>query len=210
MASLPDLNTVLFCGAFEGETDLLSKSPLLRVYNTGVGFMDTIFNLQRYLTKNKEIKSIVFLGSAGAYRHSKRKIGDIVYSNKFVYRDIAEVKKMVKVPDVIGKHLLTDSDPRFNSFIKIAKLIEVVTNSTNYVTLIDLEMEELVDSLFDVDVENMEAFPIAYVATRLSLPFTAYFYVTNYVGANGSIDWNQNWRYGSTLLQKEVMKYILA
>ena len=73
MASLPDLNTVLFCGAFEGETDLLSKSPLLRVYNTGVGFMDTIFNLQRYLTKNKEIKSIVFLGSAGAYRHSKRK-----------------------------------------------------------------------------------------------------------------------------------------
>jgi nucleoside phosphorylase len=55
----------------------------------------------------------------------------------------------------------------------------------------------------------MEAFPIAYVATRLSIPFTAFFYITNYVGANGSIDWNQNWRHGSNILQKEILKFVL-
>ena len=206
---MQDLSNILFCGAFDGETDHLSKHANLKVYNTVVGFMDTLFNLQRYLSKMKDIKSIVFLGSAGAYRHSKRKIGDIAYSNKFVYRDIAEIKGMAKVPDIIGKHLLTDSDPRFAPFIKNQKVVEAITNSTNYVTLVDLTMEELVDSLYDVDIENMEAFPIAYVATRLSIPFTAFFYITNYVGANGSIDWNQNWRHGSNILQKEILKFIL-
>ncbi|MBK8399093.1 MAG: hypothetical protein IPL26_28120 [Leptospiraceae bacterium] len=206
---MQDLHNILFCGAFEGETDILSKYPLLRVYNTGVGFMDTLFNLQRYLTKTKDIKSIVFLGSAGAYRHSKRKLGEIVYSNKFVYRDIAEIKGMAKVPEIIGKHLLTDSDARLAPLIKTQKYPEAITNSTNYVTLVDLSMEELVDSLYDVDIENMEAFPIAYVATRLSIPFTAFYYITNYVGANGSLDWNQNWRHGSNVLQKEVLKFVL-
>ena len=206
---MQDIHNILFCGAFEGETDHLNKYPIVKVYNTGVGFMDTLFNLQRYLTKMKDIKSIVFLGSAGVYRHSKIKIGDIAYSNKFVYKDIAEVKGMAKVPDVIGKHLLTDSDSRFIPFIKTKKFPEAITNSTNYVTLVDLTMEELVDSLYDVDLENMEAFPIAYVATRMSIPFTAFYYVTNYVGANGSIDWNQNWRHGSNVLQKEVLKFIL-
>ena len=206
---MQDLSNILFCGAFEGETDHLAKYASLKVYNTGVGFFDTLFNLQRYLSKMKDIKSIVFLGSAGAYRHSKRQIGEIVYSNKFVNKDIAEVKGMVKVPDVIGKHILTDADSRFTPLIKNQKLPEAISNSTNYVTLVDLTMEELVDSLYDVDVENMEAFPIAYVATRLSIPFTAFYYVTNYVGANGSIDWNQNWRHGSNILQKEILKFIL-
>lgn len=205
---MQDLGNILFCGAFDGETDYLNNIPKLKVYNTGVGFMDTLYNLQRYLFKAKDIKSIVFLGSAGTYRHSKRKIGDLVYSNKFIYKEISEIKGMVKVPDVIGKHLLTGLDSRLNPIIKNQKFTEVITNSTNYVTLIDLTTEELVDSLYDVDVENMEAFSIAYLATRLSLPFTAFFYITNYVGANGSIDWNQNWREGSNRLQKEILKYI--
>ena len=63
---MQDLSNILFCGAFEGETDHLSKYANLKVYNTGVGFMDTLYNLQRYLSKMKDIKSIVFLGSAGA------------------------------------------------------------------------------------------------------------------------------------------------
>ncbi len=205
---MDDLDNILFCGAFDGETDRLSKYANLRVYNTGVGFLDTVFNLQRYLSKNKEVKSIVFLGSAGVYRHSKKKPGDLTFSHKFVYKDIAEVKNMVKVPSVITKHILSEVDTRFQRILNRSKFSEAITNSTNYVTLIDLTTEELVDSLYEVDLENMEAFPIAYVASRLSLQFVSLFYITNYVGAKGSEDWNANWRYGSNLLQEEIIKFI--
>jgi nucleoside phosphorylase len=205
---MDNLDSILFCGSFDGETDRLSKFANLRVYNTGVGFLDTLYNLHRYLNKNKEVKSIVFLGSAGAYRHSKRKIGDLCFSNKFVYKDIAEVKNMVKVPDVINKHIMTEIDPRFDGLFKRNKFVEAVTNSTNYITLIDLEMEELVDSLYEVDLENMEAFSIAYVANRLGLNFVGLFYITNYVGANGSLDWNNNWRLGSNILQDCIIKFL--
>ncbi len=205
---MKEWSSVLFCGAFDGETDLLSRVAGLNVYNAGVGMHDPIFNLQRYLLKNEKIKSIVFLGSAGAYSHSGVQMGDIVASHKFLYRDIAEIKKMAKVPDVVTRHVLTDLDEKAQKIATKLNSKWVITNSMNYVTLVDLAPEELVDSLYDVGVENMEAFSIAYVANRLSVKFTAFYFITNIVGANGSFDWARNWRDGSNILQKKIIKFL--
>ena len=57
--------------------------------------MDTLLICKDIYLKMKDIKSIVFLGSAGAYRHSKLKIGDIAYSNKFVYERHCRNRKQV-------------------------------------------------------------------------------------------------------------------
>lgn len=200
--------STLFCGAFEGETDLLARVGGLKVYNTGVGTHDSLFNLQRYLGKTDKIKSIIFLGSAGAYPHSRYTIGDMVCSHKFLYRDLAEIKQMCKIPDVVTKHILTRVDKRTQAMIDELGFPSIITNSMNYVTLIDLTQEELVEYLFDVGVENMEAFNLAYVANRFNLPFTAFYYITNIVGANGSLDWARNWRDGSNILQKRIIKYL--
>lgn len=205
---MKEWSTTLFCGAFDGETDLLARVGGLKVYNTGVGIHDSLFNLQRYLGKTDKIKSIIFLGSAGAYPHSKYTIGDMVCSNKFLYRDLAEIKQMCKIPDVVTKHILTRIDKKTQSLIEELGFPNTITNSMNYVTLIDLTQEELVEYLFDVGAENMEAFSLAYVANRFNLPFTAFYYITNIVGANGSLDWAQNWREGSNILQKRIIKYI--
>ncbi|MCB1177601.1 MAG: hypothetical protein KDK36_08500 [Leptospiraceae bacterium] len=205
---MKEWSSVLFCGAFDGETDILARIAGLKVYNVGIGMHDPIFNLQRYLSKNDKIKSIMFLGSAGAYPHSGLHLGDIVASNKFLYRDIAEIKNMAKVPDVVTRHVLTDIDERLEKMIKKFDFPWVITNSMNYITLVDLPQEELIGSLFDVGVENMEAFSIAYVANRFSIKFTSLYYVTNIVGANGSLDWARNWREGSNVLQKKVIRYL--
>lgn len=209
-SKLPDLDTILFLGSFDGETDVLSQNPALRVYNSGVGFMDTVYNLQRYILKSKDpIRSIVFLGSAGAYPHSNLTMGDIVFSHKFIYKEIGEIKNYVKVPDVVNKHILTEMDPKIEEVLKNSKRFkETIVNSTNYVTLVDLTPEELVDSLYDVGAENMEAFAVAYVANRMGLNFTAFLYITNMVGAFGSEDWQKNWRNGSHILQNEVLKIL--
>ncbi len=206
--SMKEWSNTLFCGAFDGETDLISQIAGLKVYNVGIGNQDPIFNLQRYLLKTEKIKSILFLGSAGAYTHSGLRMGDIVASHKFLYRDLAEIKQMCKVPDVVTRYVLTDVEERVSKMVDKLNIPWVITNSMNYVTQIDLTPEELVENLFDVSAENMEAFSIAYVASRFGLKFTALYYVTNIVGANGSLDWARNWRDGSNILQKRVIRYI--
>ncbi len=200
--------STLFCGSFDGETDLLARVSGLKVYNTGVGIHDSSFALHRYLGNTDKIKSIIFLGSAGAYKHSGYTIGDMVCSNKFLYRDLAEIRQMAKIPEVVTKHVLTKIDKKTQAMIDELGFPSTITNSMNYVTLIDLTSEELVEYLFDVGVENMEAFSLAYVANRFNLAFTAFFYITNMVGANGSLDWSRNWREGSNILQKRIIKYI--
>jgi nucleoside phosphorylase len=198
----------LFCGAFDGETDLLAQETGLNVYNVGIGLHDSLFNLQRHLLKLPDIKTVVFLGSAGAYPHSTLKKGDIVYSYKFLNKDIAEIKEFAKVPDVLTKHVLTNVDQRVATMVKKLGFTETITNSMNYVTLINFSSDELFEYLYDVGAENMEAFSIAYVCSRMNLNFTAFYYITNIVGEKGSEDWAKYWREGSTILQKKVLKYL--
>ena len=200
--------SVLFCGAFDGETDHLAKIGGLNVINVGVGLHESMYNLQKYLYKNDHIRSILFVGSAGAYSHSGLEVGEIVYSYKFINKDIVDIKKLGKTPDVISKIILCKTDPKIMQMIKHLEFKEIVSNSMNYVTLIDLTPEEIVDNIFEAGAENMEAFSIAYIAEKLSMPFTAIYAITNVVGENGSKDWAENWRNGSNELQKRILKYL--
>lgn len=200
--------STLFCGAFEGETDILAKVSGLNILNVGVGLHESMYNTQRYLQKNDHIKSILFVGSAGAYPHSGLEMGDFVYSYKFMNKDLVDIKKLGKVPEVVTKHILSKTDQRILNMVKALELKEIVSNSMNYVTLIDLSSEEIVDSIFEAGAENMEAFSIAYVANKLGISFTAIYAITNIVGENGSKDWASNWRNASNELQKKVIKFL--
>lgn len=201
-------SNTLFVGAFDGETDLVARVAGLKVYNVGVGVHDSLFNLQRYLARTEKIKSIIFLGSAGAYPHSPFHIGDMVWSHKFLYRDLAEIRNLCKIPDVVTKHVLTRVDKKMEGLVQKLNIQQTISNSMNYLTLVDLSQEELIASLYDVGAENMEAFTIAYTANRFNLAFCALYFITNMVGANGSLDWARNWRDGSNILQKRVIKCI--
>lgn len=201
------MNTV-FCGAFDGETDFLAKIQGLNILNVGVGLHESMYNIHKYVLKNDHIKSILFVGSAGAYPHSGLEMGDFVYSYKFINKDLVDIKKYGKVPDVVTKHLLCKTDQKVLNMAKALQLKEIVSNSMNYITLVDLSSEEIVDSIFEAGVENMEAFSLAYVANKLGLACTAIYAITNIVGANGSNDWASNWRNASNELQKRIIKFL--
>jgi nucleoside phosphorylase len=198
---------LLICGAFEGEIDTLVKFPSLTVTKTGIGGYSSMFNLQNYIITHKKVKSILFVGSAGVYPHSKHiHVGDLVFSNAFVYREIAEMKNLVKVPPKMSRNIITERDPLLLPFYKTFK--KANTNSTNYITTINLGVEECIDYLFDVDVENMEAFGLGFVAFKFAIPFTALYAITNTVGENGSQEWAMNWRDCSYQIQKAILNLI--
>ncbi len=198
--------STLFCGAFDGEVDIIKKYHSSNVIVTGVGCAESLFNLHYFLNHNKHIHSIVFVGSAGAYPHSNFKVGDLVYSNKFLSKDIAEIRGLAKVPTILKRNIITNIDHRLKNLVLINTIFSAtITNSTNYITTIDLEIEELVNNLYDVGAENMEAFSLAYVAYHLSIPFISLKVITNMVGRNGSQEWQKNWRESSNQLQSIVL-----
>ncbi|MEM7183530.1 MAG: hypothetical protein AAF518_21660 [Spirochaetota bacterium] len=199
-----DPASLLICGAFEGEIDKFSKYKNINVLNSGIGSYDSMFNLMSHLLRNRNIRSVIFTGSAGAYPHSELSIGDFVCSNAFFYREVAEIKAMAKVPSKLNRNIITQKDPELVELF--APCVNSGTNSLNYITLVDLQLPECIDYLFDVGVENMEAFGLAYIAYKFSVPFTAFYYITNYVGSEGSNDWAANWREGSDALQDHIIK----
>ncbi|MCP5496519.1 MAG: hypothetical protein H7A23_18385 [Leptospiraceae bacterium] len=203
--------SILFCGAFEGEVDIIKKYHSSNILITGVGSAESLFNLQYFLHHNKHIHSVVFVGSAGAYPHSTFKVGDFVYSNKFLSKDIAEIRGLAKVPAILKKSVITNIDPRLKNLVLSNTIFSgTITNSTNYITTVDLEMEELVNNLYDVGAENMEVFSLAYAAYHLSVPFISLKVITNIVGKNGSAEWQKNWRESSNQLQSVVLDFFAS
>lgn len=197
-----DKTNLLFCGAFEGEIDLLlqNKFPALI---TGVGISASIFHLQKYLYETGQKPEILFCGSCGIYDAKKYALDEIAYSNRFVYKEIAEIYGLVKIPDLVQKEIKTEFSPNIGKLLN-SQLKRGITNSTNSITIQDIEPEKR--GLFNgLDFENMESFGLAYVAEKFGLQFTALFSITNYVGKSGSDEWRKNWRGYSDRLQQFVM-----
>ena len=196
---------LLICGAFEGEVDIFLKNKIPALV-TGVGIASSVFTLQKYLFENRKISEIIFCGSCGAYNPSGNALGEIVFSNNFVYKEIAEFHGIVKVPDLVQKKVETVSGEFSKSIILTLK--SGVTNSTNSITIEDLS-DNVKEMLKEVAFENMESYGLGIVANKYSLPFTAFFSVTNYVGKNGSDDWKKNWRAFSDKLQNFILNKLL-
>lgn len=194
---------ILFCGAFEGEIDILLQNEFPAIV-TGVGISASIFHLQKYLYESHMKPEIIFCGSCGIYEKENYAIGDIVYSNRFLYKEIAELYGLVKVPELIQREISTDPSSEFARQLQNYNLKTGVTNSTNSITIRNIENEKR-NMLNGIDFENMESFGLAYVAEKMGLNFTSLFSVTNSVGENGSLDWRKNWRRCSDQLQKFVM-----
>ncbi|MBE7410709.1 MAG: hypothetical protein L6Q54_08350 [Leptospiraceae bacterium] len=201
---MTDTKNLLFCGAFEGEVDLLIRNNF-PVLVSGVGISESIFQLQKYIYDKKSTPEIIFCGSCGSYDIEKHTIGEIVYSNTFIYQEIAESYGIVKVPDLIQKNIQTDSSIKIKNFIKSQNLKAGITNSTNSITIQTIE-KKYISNLENLNFENMESFGLAFVAKKLDLKFTAFFSVTNFVGENGSFEWHKNWRVSSNTLQSLILE----
>ncbi|MCW7492776.1 phosphorylase [Leptospira sp. 2 VSF19] len=190
-------NKTLVTGAFEGEINLLrasDKFPYLEVM--GIGNLEAAVQLSEYLSKNKEIRHIVFFGSCGVYDWSKIQVGSIISPNRVYTKELAHALKMAKqIPESPEFHELVP-----DKFFKTAKC-----NAPTTITLTELKQPPE-ESWKNLEVENLELFGIAKVATKFSITVTAYLAVTNSVGPNGSNEWAKNWKNLSESLQNQFLK----
>lgn len=189
-------NQTLVTGAFEGEINLLKASnqfPYLEVM--GIGNLEAAVQLSEYLSKNRNIRHIVFFGSCGAYVWSGIKIGSFISPNRVYSKEISHALKMAKqIPET----------PEFYEMTPDKSLQITTCNAPTTITLIDLKNPPE-ESWKNLEIENLELFGISKVASKFSVTVTAYLAVTNLVGPNGSNDWVKNWKSLSHSLQNKIL-----
>ena len=191
-----DRDTMLVCGAFAGETDLL-KIAGFKVLDTGVGNLASALALQEYLFKHPGINSVVFCGSGGFY-HDRFITGDFVYSNRFWSINPAAISGIIKIPELMTNFVETKPVEQISS--ALSGITRGETNSFSGITIEDPDRTAL-DRLKDIDFENMETFGLAMVCNSHNIHFTAIYCLTNKVGRNGSTEWKSSWKKCSASLQ---------
>ena len=210
---------ILLLGAVEAEIDLLrdrmsgalidlnDQQYRMDIDICSVGNIDAALSLQSVLSQNQlDVKSsiaeVIFIGSAGSYHSDRYPIGSTVYSNSFAHLDTGSMRKMAKIPPLMI-HRIESVFGDIATFIrKQLSMTCAVTNSIDSISLVDMEAEAKDNG---IDVENMETFGLARAAQMYSVPFSAFFCITNRVGPDGSVEWQQNYRTLSEDLQQRIV-----
>jgi nucleoside phosphorylase len=184
----------LIASAFDGEIDhLLGSKAFPHIKSFGIGNLEAALCLMEYLRAHPEIRSVIFLGSCGAYPWSKFKTGEMVSINKV---------HSLEVSAYLGHSKQIRARATSISFQSPAQIFHsAICNAPASLTLAQLQTPPS-EEWSEIDVENLELFGIARVCEILNITLTSHLCITNLVGPNGSIDWQKNWRAMSSALQE--------
>ncbi|MCG9874998.1 MAG: hypothetical protein MH321_09455 [Leptospiraceae bacterium] len=168
----------------------------------GVGNMEAMMNCFLYLNENKEINEIIFIGSAGTYDTKLCPLFSIVKGKDYYYRELAAWKLEANSPKLLEVFIPQTEVSKNKSIFSRWNLDTFSVNCPHSISLIpisDLPVWEHGPIL-----ENMEAFGLAKLASKLGFNFTSVFGITNEVGRNGSNDWLKNYKLVSKNLIQEI------
>lgn len=198
---------VLFCSAIEEELLGLEHS-INHKLALGVGNMEAMMNCFLYLSANKEINEIIFIGSAGTYDTKLCPLFSIVKGKDYYYRELAVWKLEANSPNLLEVFIPQTEVSKNNSPFFRWNLEKYSVNSPHSISLISIS--DLPEWEHGPVLENMEVFGIAKLARKMGLNFTSIFGITNEVGRNGSRDWLRNYKQISKKLIQEINNFLVS
>ncbi|WRG59173.1 purine-nucleoside phosphorylase [Helicobacter pylori] len=146
----------------------------------GVGLIESAINLTRICLKNPNIKSLIFIGSAGSY---------------------SPETELLSVFESVCGYQIEESFSHLNSYTPLDNSIYIETkeqalfervgvNSSNYIHTSEMFAKKMVQK--GVLLENMEFFSVLSVAKAFSLKAKGIFCVSNHVGLNVHKEFKEN------------------
>lgn len=156
----------------------------------GVGKLNAMYNLmKRIIVERPSI--IINLGSAGSTTHKK---GEVICCTGFVQRDMdVTALGFEKYKTPFSLH-----PPVLYYGIKVEGFNEGICGSgDSFVTSHDCN---------DYDVIDMEAFPIAWIATQEEIPFLCLKYISDGADGTAASDWPETVKLASGALKQALKK----
>ena len=140
-----------------------------RLLITGIGKVNATYALLDFLSENKNVKMVYNIGTAGGGLGVNA--GDLLWCNKFVQYDMnatPQVKEEIGLTpyDDVPRVVAFDDENIANTYYTCATADTFNTDNTQY------------------DVYDMEAYGLAKVCYRKSIPFCAIKYITDVIHLN--------------------------
>ena len=185
------MTDLLIVAATEAEVKELAKhteypenTPILI---TGVGMVNAVFSLMRYLQGHDIPKSIVNVGIAGSFNDNIG-IGKVVQvvHDRFSEFGAEDHDKFLKADDM---GLLHKNEIEFSTDERVDGLMEVAGLTVNTVHGSENSISRAI-SLFAPDVETMEGAACAFVAAKFSIPWVQIRAISNKVEPRNRDEWN--------------------
>ena len=183
----------------------------VEIFEGGVGNLNCALNLQERILDRQAppVAEAIFIGSAGVYLRSHDSQGPHPgpdfpgFSRTFYNREAAVLEGRARLPEPLTKTSMSTPGPIGETLAKNLDALEGATNSPDSLTLFaPVESEHFPG---DINYENMETFGAAMAFLKYSIPFCAFFALTNYVGPEGSKEWSRVYKEYSTKLQARIL-----
>jgi nucleoside phosphorylase len=144
-------------------------------YPIGIGLIETAINLTHLCLFDRP-KSLIFIGSAGAYNPNKYKIFDIITSSSASQIELSFLQKNSYTP--------------IDNFVTASNKKEIIVNSSNYITTD--KISALAFDKLGFEIENMEFYSVVKVAKEFNIPVKGIFVITNYCNKMAHEQYLQN------------------
>ncbi|MBI3395026.1 MAG: hypothetical protein HY042_04255 [Spirochaetia bacterium] len=195
----------LLCSAVYAETALLSQSlqsdASFEFLILGVGNVSAALTLQERLLAVDPPSEVILLGSAGFYEPAKGRVGDIVWVQEFMQVEASVARSEARIPEAMQSVIHSTAGPLA---FALSKSLGAGFGSANCPDSVSLSLWTYAPG----DYENMEGFGAASAASRLRIPFSAFFALTNKVGPEGSREWFENHKSAGRKLEEGVLSFL--
>ena len=193
-------NTII-CSAVESEISSLkgleNKGYLVRTI--GIGLVDSAINLTRILEEYAYLKNIIFIGTAGAYKDSKLKIGDLVQAKETGLFSLSQYEGDSYLPNKMIKKISCNQFSGIEA-VQVASVLEINRRG-----------EKLAKVFWKTgySAEHMELFSVARVAKKFNKNIYSVLGVSNIVNQSAHQDWLKNNKKVSLETNKKLKELLL-
>jgi nucleoside phosphorylase len=154
-----------------------------------------------------EPRSVVLLGTCGAYRGAGLSIGDVVVARRLCLVDPGALAGTAQFPEPMEMEAEAHA-PITEALIALgARPCRV---ATTLAITVDDGAAALIGQGTGADVEHLEAQGVAMACASRRVPFAAVLGVANFVGAGGRAEWLANHRRAEAAAGASVLQWIRA
>lgn len=179
------MNKPLLVFAMKEESqDVFHDYPLL---HTGIGKVNASYALMKHIAEHGKPSLVINMGTAGSRNH---KGGTIINCTRFIQRDMDVTALGIPLYQTPFSH-----DPiEIKYGERIDSLPEGVCGTGDNF--------DVTDHASNFDVVEMEAYPLAVICKRESIPFLCLKYVSDGADGDGAGDWNASLHRTAEALRK--------
>ena len=185
------MNSPLIVCALEDEFNI--ETEIFSLLHTGVGKVNAAISLTEYILLNEKPSYVINYGTAGSKRI---KVGSIVDCTKFIQRDMDASKlgfDLFETP-------FEDKDSKKIDYSFFSR-----NPIRNFLTCASGDSFLASSSSHPGDVVDMEAYSLAKVCRKFSIPFISFKYISDSADSDAGYDWEKNLKKGQRLFAETVL-----